>query len=209
MEPDPNRVAAAQAYISALAHHRADDVPFAPDCTRVENGLKTGFSGDHLRRSLNRGPQFKLIKSVQVREATVTGDASINGESEVVLGQATVGQTLTINAATDLTATTLQVAGNSLLTSGADLSVTTFDGQGNLVANAGGDLSVGNGTVGGSATLSSVGTTTIDTLSTQGTLDVTSGAALAVTATIAGPPSGRIRRIAAVRRVSSSLDLAL
>ena len=43
MEPDPDRVAAAQAYISALAHHRADDVPFAPDCTRVEVGLKTGF----------------------------------------------------------------------------------------------------------------------------------------------------------------------
>lgn len=71
---DAERIAVARAYIDALVSHRGDGVAFAPDCTRVENGLKTGFSGDHLRRSLNRGPQFKLIKSVQVREATVTGD---------------------------------------------------------------------------------------------------------------------------------------
>lgn len=71
---DEERIAVARAYIDALVSHRGDDVAFAPDCTRVENGLKTGFSGDHLRRSLNRGPQFRLIKSVDVREATVTGD---------------------------------------------------------------------------------------------------------------------------------------
>ncbi|HNM83078.1 MAG: hypothetical protein U0Q20_02900 [Mycobacterium sp.] len=71
---DAERIAVARAYIDALVSHRGDDVAFAPDCTRVENGLKTGFSGDHLRRSLNRGPQFRLIKSVDVREATVTGD---------------------------------------------------------------------------------------------------------------------------------------
>lgn len=71
---DAERIAVARAYIDALVSHRGDDVAFAPDCTRVENGLKTGFSGDHLRRSLNRGPQFRLIKSVDIREATVTGD---------------------------------------------------------------------------------------------------------------------------------------
>ena len=71
---DAERIAAAQAYIDALADHDGDKVPFAPDCIRIEVGLKTGFSGDHLRRSLNRGPQFRLIKSVDVREATVTGD---------------------------------------------------------------------------------------------------------------------------------------
>jgi len=49
---DDDRVAAAQAYIDALVSHDADKVPFAPDCTRVEIGVKTGFSGDHLRRSL-------------------------------------------------------------------------------------------------------------------------------------------------------------
>ena len=63
MKTDTDRIAAAQAYISALADHRADAVPFAADCTRVEVGLKTGFSGSHLRRSLNRGPQYRVIAS--------------------------------------------------------------------------------------------------------------------------------------------------
>jgi hypothetical protein len=72
--PDTQRVAAAQAYISALADHRADDVPFAPDCTRIEVGLKTGFSGDHLRRSLNRGPQYRIIQATTTPEFSVAGD---------------------------------------------------------------------------------------------------------------------------------------
>lgn len=71
---DADRIAAAQAYISALASHDADGVPFAPGCTRVEVGLKTGFSGEHLRRSLNRGPQYKVIKQVTTPEFTVDGD---------------------------------------------------------------------------------------------------------------------------------------
>lgn len=71
---DEDRIAAAQAYISALASHRADDVPFAPGCTRVEVGVKTGFSGAHLRRSLNRGLQYKVIKAVTTPEFTVDGD---------------------------------------------------------------------------------------------------------------------------------------
>jgi len=40
----------------------------------VEIGLKTGFSGDHLRRSLNRGPQYRVIKNVSTPEFTVSGD---------------------------------------------------------------------------------------------------------------------------------------
>jgi hypothetical protein len=71
---DADRIAAAQAYIDSLATHRADDVPFAPDCTRTEMGLKTGFSGDHLRRSLNRGPQFRIIEATTPPEFTVNGD---------------------------------------------------------------------------------------------------------------------------------------
>lgn len=74
MIPPADRIAAAQAYISALASHRADDVPFAPGCTRVEVGLKTGFSGNHLRRSLNRGLQYRVIESVTAPEFTVDGD---------------------------------------------------------------------------------------------------------------------------------------
>ena len=48
--------------------------PFAPGCTRIEVGLKTGFSGDHLRRSLNRGPQYQVIQGTTVPEFTVDGD---------------------------------------------------------------------------------------------------------------------------------------
>ena len=68
------QIAAARAYIDALVSHRADHVPFAPDCTRIEVGLKTGFSGDHLRRSLNRGPQYRVIASVTDPEFSVAGD---------------------------------------------------------------------------------------------------------------------------------------
>ncbi|PND57381.1 hypothetical protein CRM90_12585 [Mycobacterium sp. ENV421] len=71
---DEARIAAARAYIEALASHRADDVPFAPGCTRIEFGVKTGFSGDQLRRSLNRGPQYLVIKSVSEPEFSVNGD---------------------------------------------------------------------------------------------------------------------------------------
>ena len=74
MIPEADRIAAAQAYISALASHQADAVPFAPGCTRVEVGLKTGFSGNHLRRSLNGGLQYRVIKAVTTPEFTVDGD---------------------------------------------------------------------------------------------------------------------------------------
>jgi hypothetical protein len=71
---EAERIAAAQAYIDALVSHDADKVPFAPGCTRIEVGLKTGFSGDHLRRSLNRGPQYRVIQGTTVPEFTVDGD---------------------------------------------------------------------------------------------------------------------------------------
>ncbi|OBB22666.1 hypothetical protein A5792_06325 [Mycolicibacterium peregrinum] len=71
---DAERIAAAQAYIDALVSHQADAVPLTPDCIRIEMGLKTGRSGDHLRRSLNRGPQFKLIEKTTAPEYSVDGD---------------------------------------------------------------------------------------------------------------------------------------
>ena len=71
---DDERIAAAQAYIDALVSHQADAVPFTPDCIRIEMGLKTGRSGDHLRRSLNNGPQFKLIEKTTTPEYSVDGD---------------------------------------------------------------------------------------------------------------------------------------
>ena len=71
---DDDRIAAAQAYIDALVSHDGDSVPFAPGCVRLEQGIKTGFSGDHLRRSLKRGPQYRIIQSATQPEYTVTGD---------------------------------------------------------------------------------------------------------------------------------------
>ncbi|MCV7282593.1 hypothetical protein H7J88_23435 [Mycolicibacterium flavescens] len=71
---DDERIAAADAYIDALASHRADAVPFAPGCVRVEQGVKTGFSGEHLRRSLNNGPQYRIIEATTDRTFTIDGD---------------------------------------------------------------------------------------------------------------------------------------
>lgn len=70
---DEQRIAAAEAYVDALVSHDADQVPFSPDCVRIENGLRTGFSGEHLRRSLNRGPQYRIIDAATDRTFTVDG----------------------------------------------------------------------------------------------------------------------------------------
>lgn len=71
---DTDRIAAAESYIDALVTHNADNVPLAPDCTRIEQGIKTAFSGNHLRRSLNRGPQYRVIGSIVDKQFTVVGD---------------------------------------------------------------------------------------------------------------------------------------
>lgn len=49
-------------------------VPFARDCVRIEVGLKTGFSGNHLRRSLNRGVRYRVIKATTTPEFSIDGD---------------------------------------------------------------------------------------------------------------------------------------
>lgn len=72
---DEARIAAAQSYIDALVSHDASAVPFAASCERIELGIKTGFSGDHLRRSLNRGPQFRVIAACTPPQYTISGDA--------------------------------------------------------------------------------------------------------------------------------------
>lgn len=71
---DADRIAAAQAYIDALVSHDGSSVPFASDCTRVEQGLKNGFSGNHLRRSLYGGPQYKVIGATTPPDYSVAGD---------------------------------------------------------------------------------------------------------------------------------------
>ena len=69
-----DRIAAAQAYIDALVSHDGDSVPFALGCTRVEQGIKNGFSGKQLRRSLKRGPQYRIIAAATPAQYTVDGD---------------------------------------------------------------------------------------------------------------------------------------
>jgi hypothetical protein len=71
---DDERVATAQSYIDALVSHRGDSVPFAPGCIRIEQGIKTGFSGNHLRRSLSRGPQYRIIAATTKPNYTIAGD---------------------------------------------------------------------------------------------------------------------------------------
>lgn len=67
-------MAAAQAYIDALVSHDSHAIPFTPGCTRIEQGVKTGFSGDHLRRSLNRGLQYRLIGGITTPQFQIDGD---------------------------------------------------------------------------------------------------------------------------------------
>jgi hypothetical protein len=71
---EESRIAAAQAYIDALVSHQGDTVPFATDCTRIEQGIKNGFSGNHLRRSLNRGPQYRLLADTTPPDYSISGD---------------------------------------------------------------------------------------------------------------------------------------
>lgn len=40
----------------------------------MEQGIKNGYSGNHLRRSLTRGPQYRIIKHITPAECTVVGD---------------------------------------------------------------------------------------------------------------------------------------
>ena len=88
---DTDRIAAAEAYIDALVSHDGDAVPFAPDCVRIEQGIKTGFSGDHLRRSLNRGPQYRIIGAAVDRDLVVDGDL-VHAKFTVVTKAALAGR---------------------------------------------------------------------------------------------------------------------
>ncbi len=72
--PEESRIAAAQAYIDALVSHDGDAVPFAARCTRIEQGVKNGFSGNHLRRSLNRGLQYRIIADTTPPDYRIDGD---------------------------------------------------------------------------------------------------------------------------------------
>lgn len=71
---EERRIAAAQSYIDALVSHNAEAVPFAAGCTRIELGIKNGFSGNHLRRGLNRGLQYRVITDATPPDYRIEGD---------------------------------------------------------------------------------------------------------------------------------------
>ena len=81
------RIAAAEAYVDALVSHRADDVPFASDCIRIENGLKTGFSGRHLLRSLNGGPQYRIIEAGNGPKPTANSTVQVHYRGSITTGK--------------------------------------------------------------------------------------------------------------------------
>lgn len=72
--PDSPREAEARAYIDALVSHDVTDVHFAPDATRVEAGIQTGFSGPQLSADLDHGVQYTVIQSVRDLRMTEDGD---------------------------------------------------------------------------------------------------------------------------------------
>ncbi|BBX63715.1 hypothetical protein MSAS_28890 [Mycobacterium saskatchewanense] len=88
---DESRVAAAQAYIDALVSHDGRAVPFAARCTRVEQGIKNGFSGKHLRRSLQRGPQYRIIADAAPPNYRIAGD-EVHAAYDLVTKVAFVGR---------------------------------------------------------------------------------------------------------------------
>ncbi|MFC8935860.1 hypothetical protein ACFT1A_27585 [Rhodococcus sp. NPDC057135] len=71
---DSPREAQARAYIDALVSHDVSDVHFAPDATRVEAGIKTGFSGPQMTADLENGIQYRVIQGIRDLEMSEAGD---------------------------------------------------------------------------------------------------------------------------------------
>lgn len=69
-----DQISVARAYLDALISHDGASVAFAPDAVRYEMGVKTGRSGKHLRNSLSRGPQYRVIREIRKLTTSVEGD---------------------------------------------------------------------------------------------------------------------------------------
>jgi hypothetical protein len=93
IDSEESRIAAAQAYIDDLVSHDGDAVPFATRCTRIGQGVKNGFSGSHLRRSLNRGPQYRVIADATPPDYRIDGD-EVHAAYEVLTKAAFGGRRL-------------------------------------------------------------------------------------------------------------------
>lgn len=99
---DACKIAAAQAYLDSLVTHDADDVPFAPNATRTENGFNTGRSGEEIRHDLNTSPKYWVIMRLRDLEVSVSGDTVTTdyvldvGIAGVQLGSSRVHETFLI-----------------------------------------------------------------------------------------------------------------
>ncbi|MFE3292556.1 hypothetical protein [Rhodococcus sp. NPDC059234] len=71
---DTPREAIARTYIDALVSHDASAVKFAPDATRVEAGLKTGYSGPQMSADLEHGLQYRVIQDIRDLEMSESGN---------------------------------------------------------------------------------------------------------------------------------------
>ncbi|MFD3701509.1 hypothetical protein ACFWUP_00020 [Nocardia sp. NPDC058658] len=76
-QPDPSdspRQAVARTYLDALVSHDAGAVPFAPNATRIEMGVQTGFSGPGMAAELDHGPLQRAIQGIRNVTLVETGD---------------------------------------------------------------------------------------------------------------------------------------
>jgi hypothetical protein len=67
-------LAAAQSYLDALVSHNAQQVPFADNVQRVENGKITGSGAESMRADLENGLRFKVIFNLRDEQIMVDGD---------------------------------------------------------------------------------------------------------------------------------------
>ncbi len=71
---DTCTIAAAQSYLDALVSHNAQQVQFADNVQRVENGKITGSGADSMRSDLEKGFRFKIIFNLRDEQIMVDGD---------------------------------------------------------------------------------------------------------------------------------------
>ncbi|MCT2237928.1 hypothetical protein M3E77_16715, partial [Dietzia cinnamea] len=89
------REEAVRMYLTALtAPAAAFRVPFAPDCVRRENGIKTGFNAAQLRWDLHLHLQYSVIR--EVRDIVLTVDPP--GREGVVHAEFTLATVLGVKA---------------------------------------------------------------------------------------------------------------
>lgn len=65
---------AAAGYLAALVDHDPSGVPLHPEAIRTENGVRTGYSGEQIRRDLEDGPQYRVIQRVRDAHYRQDGD---------------------------------------------------------------------------------------------------------------------------------------